>query len=190
MSAPEMVFATPESYRLRPTRAPVSLPVTGPQPKTIPMESTVPKDYPDHHDAELVLKLYELRRESVMRDARKAMNLWLPGTVDDVMAILKPDHPDNAAFRQVTGYWEMAFGMARHGVIHAEFLAENSGEGIWFYSKVEPFVPDVRKISSPRLYLNAEWVATNTEFGQELMPRYRTRNETMLAAKKTPGKKA
>jgi hypothetical protein len=185
MSAPEMVFPTLESYRLRPTRAPVNFPVTVLQPKTIPMESTVPKDYPDHHDADLVLKLYELRREPVMREARKAMSTWMPRTADDVMAILKPDHPDNASFRQVTGYWDMAFGMARHGVIHAEFLAENSGEGIWFYSKVEKFVPELRKISSPRLCLNAEWVATNTDFGKELMPRYRTRNETILAAKKS-----
>ncbi len=145
---------------------------------------TKPKDYPDHHDAELVLKLYELRRESVMRDARKAMNLWFPRSVDDFMAILKPEHPDNASFRQVSGYWDMAFGMARHGVIHAEFLAENSGEGIWFYSKVEPFVAELRKTTSPRLYINAEWVATNTEFGKELMPRYRARNEAMVAAKK------
>lgn len=144
----------------------------------------MPKDYPDHHDAELVVKFYELRREAVMREARKAMNLWLPASADDVMAILKPDHPDNASFRQVTGYWDMVFGMARHGVIHAEFLAENSGEGIWFYSKVEPFVGELRKISSPRLFLNAEWIAANTEFARELMPRYKTRNAAMLAARK------
>jgi hypothetical protein len=148
------------------------------------MEHRVPKDYPDHHDAELVLKLYELRREGVMRDARKAMSLWFPKSADDFMAILKPEHPDNTSFRQVSGYWDMAFGMARHGVIHAEFLAENSGEGIWFYSKVEPFLAEIRKTASPRLYINAEWVATNTEFGRELMPRYRARNETMLKAKK------
>ena len=83
------------------------------------MECSVPKDYPDHHDAELVLKLYELRREAVLRDARKTMTAWFPKSADEFMKITKPDHPDNAAFRQVLGYWEMAFGMARHGVIHA-----------------------------------------------------------------------
>jgi hypothetical protein len=143
----------------------------------------VPKDYPDHHDAELVLKLYELRREAVLREARKAMNAWLPRTVDDFMQILKPDHPDNAAFRQVSGYWDMAFGMARHGVIHAEFLAENSGEGLWFYARVERYVEEIRKTRSPRLYLNAQWVAENTDFGKEIMPLYRARLEGMLAAK-------
>ena len=143
----------------------------------------MPKDYPDHHDAELVLKLYELRREPVLREARNAMNAWFPKSVDDFMKIMKPDHPDNAAFRQVSGYWEMVFGMARHGVIHAEFLIENSGEGLWFYSRVERFVEELRKTTSPRLYMNAEWVASDTEFGKELMPRYRARIEAIAASK-------
>ncbi len=141
------------------------------------------KDYPDHHDAELVIKLYELRREPVLREARKAINAWIPKSQEDFMKIMSPDHPDNAAFRQVSGYWDMVFGMARHGVIHPEFLMENSGEGLWFYARVERYVDELRKTRSPRLYLNAQWVAENTDFGKELMPLYRTRIETMLAAK-------
>jgi hypothetical protein len=77
----------------------------------------------------------------------------------------------------------MAFGMARHGVIHAEFLAENCGEGLWFYARVERFVEELRKTTSPRLYMNAQWVANHTEFGKEIMPRYRARIEAMTAAK-------
>jgi hypothetical protein len=76
----------------------------------------------------------------------------------------------------------MAFGMARHGVIHAEFLSENSNEGLWFYARVERFVAELRKTTSPRLYMNAEWVATNTEFGKEAMPRFRARLEAMSKA--------
>jgi hypothetical protein len=141
----------------------------------------VPKDYPDHHDAELVLKLYELRREPVLREARKTVNAWLPKTWDDFVKITKPDHPDNAAFRQVNGYWDMAFGMARHGVIHAEFLIENTGEGLWFYARAERFVEELRKMTSPRMFANAEWVVNNTDFGKELMPRYRARIQALIA---------
>ena len=140
----------------------------------------MPKDYPDHHDAELVLKLYELRREPLLREARKAMNAWFPRTFDEFITITKLDHPDNSAFRQVAGYWDMAFGMARHGVIHAEFLIENSGEGLWFYARVERFVGEMRKITSSRAFVNAEWVVNNTEFGKELMARFRTRIEAMI----------
>jgi hypothetical protein len=146
-------------------------------------EIQMPKDYPDHHDAELVLRLYDLRREAVMRESRVAMNKWFPKTFDDVVAVTKPDHPQNAAFRQVTGYWEMAFGMARQGVIHPEFLAENSGEGLWFYARIERFVGELRKLSSPRMFRNSEWVVADTEIGKEVMPLYRARIEKMAAAK-------
>jgi hypothetical protein len=139
------------------------------------------KDFPDHHDAELVLKLYELRREPLLRESRALMNQWFPKTFDDVLAVTKPDHPHNSAFRQVTGYWDMAFNMGRHGVIHADFLAEMSGEGLYFYSKIERFLEELRKVTGPRAFKNAEWVATNTEMGKEMMPRYRDRIAKALA---------
>ncbi len=133
------------------------------------------KDYPDHHDAELVLKLYELRRDDTLRESRKILNAWYPKTFDDVMAITKPDHPHNAAFRQVTGYWDMAFNMARHGVIHSDFLAENASEGLWFFARIERFVEEFRKMTTPNAFSNFEWVVTNTQRGREMMPYYRER---------------
>lgn len=139
------------------------------------------KDFPDHHDAELALKLYDLRREPLLRESRTHMNQWFPKTFDDIQAVIKPEHPQNAAFRQVAGYWDMAFNMARHGVIHADFLAEMSGEGLYFYSKIERFVEELRKVSGPRAFRNAEWVAMNTEMGKEMMPLYRARNDKALA---------
>ena len=142
----------------------------------------MPKDYPDHHDAELVLRLYDLRREALLRDSRTAMNTWMPKSFDDVVAVTKPDHPHNAAFRQVTGYWEMVFGMARHGVIHPDFLMENSGEGLFFFARMEPFVAQLREMTSPRAYMNAEWVSKETETGRALMTTFRARLEKMRAA--------
>jgi len=50
------------------------------------------KDFPDHHDAELALKLYELRRDPLLRDSRAQMNQWWPKASDDVVAITKPEH--------------------------------------------------------------------------------------------------
>ena len=60
---------------------------------------------------------------------------------------------------------------------------ENSGEGLWFYARAERFLPELRKATSPRVFMNAEWVANNTEFGNEVMPRNRARIEAMTAAK-------
>ena len=51
------------------------------------------KDMPDHHDADLIIKLYELRREAVMRESRSAINsqFW-PASAEEVLAVLKNDH--------------------------------------------------------------------------------------------------
>ncbi|MCA2984318.1 MAG: hypothetical protein INH04_11215, partial [Gemmatimonas sp.] len=104
------------------------------------------KDYADHHDADLALKLYDLRREAVMRESRAALvSRFLPARWDDVLAVTKPDHPLNAAFRQCATYWEMTYSMARHGVMHGEFLMGSSGEGLLLFTRIEPWLEQYRQ---------------------------------------------
>ena len=144
------------------------------------------KDYPDHHDAELVIKLYELRREPTMRASRAAIakSFW-PKTLDELMAVTKTEHELNAAFRQTGSYWEMAYGMAKHGIIHADFMLESNGEGLLLLARVEPFLEEYRAAAnSPRAFRNAEWIAANSELGQELMLRFRARVEKMVGPRK------
>lgn len=144
----------------------------------------VPKDYPDHHDAELVIKLYELRREPLMRESRAALNrdFW-PATFDELVAITNISHPLNAAWRQCTSYWEMVYGMARHGVIHGDFMMESNGEGLLLYVRVEPHLAAVREHSGPLAFRNAEWVANETEVGRTIMQRFRKRLQQMIAGR-------
>ena len=143
----------------------------------------MPKDYPDHHDAELVIKFYELRREPLMREARGKMAGFIPKSFDDIAAALKPDHPLNASLRQVTSYWEMVYGMAFHGICHPEFLLESCGEGLFIYSRFERFLTEYRAASGPRAFKHTEWIAGNAELGTALLARHRGRLEAMLAAK-------
>lgn len=99
------------------------------------------KHAPDHHDADLVLKLYDLRREPVMRESRDALNAeYWPKNADEAVAILAPDHPLNRPYRQVSTYWEMVYGMAKNGIVHTDYLLENTGEGMFLYAKVEPYL--------------------------------------------------
>lgn len=142
------------------------------------------KDFPDHHDADLALKLYELRRESVMRESRAALVAgFLPTSLDDVIAVTKPDHPLNAAFRQCTTYWEMVYAMARHGVMHAEFLMESNGEGLLLFTRIEPWLEEFRShIGNPLSLRNAEWVSKETELGRLIAERFRKRVQAHLAA--------
>jgi hypothetical protein len=143
------------------------------------------KEAPDHHDADLVLKIYDLRREPVMRESRSAINakFW-PRSAEEAVAVTAAEHPLNAAFRQTSGYWEMVYGMARHGIIHPDFLVENNGEGLVLYARIEPYLAAFRQATSPGSFRNAEWVATNCPTGQMLMERYRARVKRMLEAKR------
>jgi hypothetical protein len=127
------------------------------------------KERPDHHDAELVLRVYELRREPVMRESRAAVNqkFW-PKTYEDVQAIVKGDHPLNAAYRQVGTFWEMVYGMVRHGIVHPEYFLESNGEGMLFFAKVAPFLAEIRRDTNPAAYANAEWVSRETATGRRV----------------------
>lgn len=117
---------------------------------------------PNHQDAELILKLYDLRREPVMREARKAIAMeFMPASFDDIVALAKFEHPKNAAWRQVASYWEMAYGFCVHGVLHPELLAESGGEGIFLYAKVHPWLAEIREKMSPLAFKNTEWMVNN-----------------------------
>lgn len=133
------------------------------------------KEYPDHHDAEIILQLYDLRREAVMRESRAAVTRFRPANADEALAVLKQDHPLNAAVRQVVGYWEMVYGMMKWGILHPDFALESTGEGMVLYAKIEPWLAEMRAQKTGVQFNNAEWVATQTEAGKKLMERLRPR---------------
>lgn len=139
---------------------------------------------PNFQDAELALKLYDLRREAVMRESRNTINgqFW-PKSYEDVVAITQPADPRNAAFRQVSSYWEMVYGMARHGIAHADYLAENQGEGLFFLAKVKPYLERFRKEVSPLAFQNAEWIATQCAEGRRRFELIQARVAAMLKTK-------
>lgn len=141
------------------------------------------KEKPDHQDAELVLKLYDLRRETVMRQSRDAIAKWVPRDWDDFISVTKIDHPHNAAWRQVSSYFEMAYGFARHGVVNAEFLAENTGEGLFLYAKVLPHLERFRRDVAPTAFMNAEWICANAASARMRLEMFQKRVAAMTAAK-------
>ena len=130
---------------------------------------------PTPADAEIVLKLYELRREPVMRASRETLLRWFPGSCDEVAALADFGNEDNAAFRQVTSYFEMAFGLARRGAVHPELLMDWCGEGIFLYAKLEPFLSEFRERVSPTAFANTEWAVENTEAGRAKFEQFRAR---------------
>jgi hypothetical protein len=133
------------------------------------------KRKPNHQDARLILQLYDLRREAVMRESRRTIAAWLPRDFEELRAITELSHPANAAWRQVSSYFEMAFGFARHGIVPADFLAENAGEGLLLFAKVEPHLKAFRKAISPTAFQNAEWLVKKSPVAEQRVRLFRKR---------------
>jgi hypothetical protein len=145
------------------------------------------KDHPDHHDAEIVMRLYDLRREPVMRESRDAlMNQFWPRTFEDVVAITKREHELNRAFRQVGTFWEMAYGMVKHGIVNAEYFLESNGEGFFLFAKIHPHLEAYRRDVNPLAFRNVEWVATQTPEGRAVFAVIQARVAKLAAAKLAP----
>lgn len=144
----------------------------------------MPKGLPDHHDAELALRVYELRREPVMRESRSAINqkFW-PRSFEDVQAVVKADHPLNAAYRQVGTFWEMVYGFARHGIVSPDFWMESNGEGLLLFAKVAPYLSKIRAEISPVAFRHAEWISRESDEGQRLLRYFTERVQKTLASK-------
>jgi len=142
---------------------------------------------PTAADAQLILQLYDLRREAEMRKAR---NWWLvdfwPNTVDEVVKVaMAMGTQENNWLRQVGGYWDMAAMMVLHGTIHPDLFLETSfsGEMYFIYAKILPILKDLReKMKSPGLFSNVEKVIMSSKAGRERLKTVSARVETRRKA--------
>jgi hypothetical protein len=120
-------------------------------------------------EAELILKLYDLRREATMRKARDFVANFWPTSVEDIKPIfMNFGSPENAYFRQVITYWEMAGALVLHGAINEDLFHDTQGE-LWFvFSKFRPFLAELREFANaPEFMKNIEAVATRTDKGKK-----------------------
>lgn len=102
--------------------------------------------------ATLNLRLYELRREPVLREARAwFLAEFHPQTFEDAVAIVRG--PRNPWFRMVTGYWDMAASLVTSGAIDAGSFLAAHGEIIGAFSLLEPFLAQFRTMRSAPDYL-------------------------------------
>ncbi len=111
-------------------------------------------------DAEIILRLYELRTETVMREARAWITgeFW-PATAEEFFAVAaNPADPHNAWLRQVLTYWEMAAAMVLHGAVSAELFVDCNSEGFFMLAKFAPILEEIRKQNPGFLIKTAELV--------------------------------
>ena len=97
--------------------------------------------------AELILKLYDLRREAVMREARNWFFTFTPESLEHVQRTAMGEH--GGYLRMVTTYWDMACSFVNHGAIDAEMFNDATGEQVFVYAKLQPFIEQIRAAGSP-----------------------------------------
>lgn len=97
--------------------------------------------------AELILKLYDLRREAVMRQARDWFFGFNPESIEDVQRAGMGEH--SAFYRMVTSYWDMAASFVNHGAIDADMFNDANGEHVFVFAKLQPYLEQVRAATNP-----------------------------------------
>ena len=135
-------------------------------------------------DAQIIMKLYELRREPEMRKARHWYAAWWPATADEILQVISSfGTQENAWFRQVNGYWDMAASFVLRGVVNEELFFDSGGE-MWFtLAKLQPFLKEVRqKANIPQGFVRVETVATRTKDGRERLEMMLKRAEARRTA--------
>jgi hypothetical protein len=139
--------------------------------KKIRQEVDMPKK-PSFEDAKLILKLYDLRRETEIRKARNwwAAQFW-PESADDFMKVaLATGTQENNWLRQVGGYWDLAASLVVHGTLNETLFLEPafSGEMFLMFAKIQPFLKEIReKLQSPTMLANVEKVIKNSKTGRD-----------------------
>src|SRR5258708_20444377 len=101
---------------------------------------------PTAEDTQIIMRLYDLRREPEMRKARQWYAGWWPASADDILQVLNGfGTQENAWLRQVNGYWDMAASFVLRGALNEELFFD-SGAEMWFIlAKLQPFLQEVRQ---------------------------------------------
>jgi hypothetical protein len=123
--------------------------------------------------ANLILKLYELRREETMRKARNWAFTFNPTSAEDVEKTMM-DPEVGAYLRMVLSYWDMAATLVVHGAIDSAMFYETNGEQIGVFAKIEPFIEELRtRWEMPEAFKNLEKVIYDSPNGKERLAKTR-----------------
>ncbi|HEY0004834.1 MAG TPA: DUF4760 domain-containing protein [Pyrinomonadaceae bacterium] len=140
--------------------------------------------------ANLILKLYELRREEVMRKARDwFLSQFNPTTIEDIRTAAMSEH--SAYYRMVTTYWDMAASFVNHGAIDEQMFHDANGEHLVVYAKLEPFIEEIRTVSNNPKYLqHLEQLVGRMPDAKEAMDGLRERMKQWAAMRAEAASKA
>jgi hypothetical protein len=143
------------------------------------------RSVPTYEDAQLILKLYELRRDEKMRAAREWFaHKFFPTTIEDVKTVQASTGHENAYYRMVTSYWEMAASFVARGVLNLDLFLDSGGEMLFLWAKLEYLVGEIRAIpGSENFLVSVEKVVKSSPRAQD---RVRKNRERMAPKHRAP----
>ncbi len=127
--------------------------------------------------AELILKLYELRREAVMREARQWFAGFNPQSAQEVADTLAGKN--SVYFRMVTSYWDMAATFVNQGAIDELMFNEANAEHVFVFAKIEPLLEELRAQFGPQVVPNLEKLVMRMPGAKERMTHMREMSRKM-----------
>ena len=131
-------------------------------------------------EAGLILKLYELRREETMRKARDwYFREFNPQSIADFSDAIMGEHSGHV--RMVVTYWDMAAALVNNGAISLELFNDVNGEHLGTFAKIEPLLPEIRKMIGPQFAANLEKLVDATPDGRKRVAERRERFKGILA---------
>ncbi len=133
--------------------------------------------------ANLILKLFDLRREPVLREARAwFVGEFNPATYEEVTQTLMGEK--SAWCRMVVGYWDMAASLVVFEAINKKMFIASNGELLAVFCKIEPFLAQMRE-QSPDNFRHLEEVARQFPDAETRLPQMREQFRAMAAARQT-----
>ena len=142
-------------------------------------------------DAEICMKLLELRRESETRKARQFVNFeFQPKTAEDVLKLMQTmGSQQNAWLRQVLSFWEYAASLIIHDVVHPDLFLAWNGEMVFIYAKFQPFLKDIRQaLEYPEFMMNVQKAVTASSDARKRLVRTQKMLAKMAAAAQAAGR--
>jgi hypothetical protein len=131
-------------------------------------------------EADLILKLYDFRREPTMRTARDWFTReFNPQSFEDVQKALFGEHSGH--LRMVLTYCEMAAGLVNHGAISHDLFNDTNGEHLGVFAKVEPFITPWRAAFGPQFLTSLEKLIDSTPGGRKRVADIREMMKRVLA---------
>lgn len=136
--------------------------------------------------ADLIMKLYDLRREDKMREARGWFVAFFPENTGEIMqAMISAE--TSAKYRMVTTYWDMAASFINHGAIDEEMFSETHGEHIVVFSKIQPFLAELRETMGENYLKNLEKMIMKQPGAEEMLAQRRELMKRWMTARAAQG---